>query len=402
MTTFRAKRVRALRIAIASGVAAALILPIGVAMAWNQLLDSRSSTSVAADLITIPDTPAALVAALGEGGQLSHLFVATLDASGVGGTIVLMPIGAATETAAAETDDAGDTIDPQVPQRLADVYATDGLGGLANEVQGLLDVSFVAVGALGRAELVGILSPLGGVDVLLDRDVVTVAVDGTPTKLATAGEASYTVARVVDILLARRANEKESVRFARHREVWNDIVKRVGAGLDIPPEVDTTPAGLVDATNFMRRVLGGAEQVWQLSASPVLDKTLNPKRVDMYSLDRPEVVMVFASIAPSALSGADLPVAVLLDSPFNDPVVSRAAVAALLEAGIGVGAMREISARDSEATVIEADGDAAEALAALLDGSLGPVETKEWPAKVVGLDAAITLGADFVASVRNK
>ena len=402
MTTFRAKRVRALRIAIASGVAAALILPIGVAMAWNQLLDSRSSTSVAADLITIPDTPAALVAALGEGGQLSHLFVATLDASGVGGTVVLLPIGAATETAAAETDDAGDTTDPQVPQRLADVYATDGLGGLANEVQGLLDVSFVAVGALGRAELVGILSPLGGVDVLLDRDVVTVAVDGTPTKLATAGEASYTVDRVVDILLARRANEKESVRFARHREVWNGIVKRVGAGLDIAPEVDTTPAGLVDATNFMRRVLGGAVQVWQLSASPVLDQTLNPKRLDMYSLDRPEVVMVFASIAPSALSGADLPVAVLLDSPFNDPVVSRAAVAALLEAGIGVGAMREISARESESTVIEADGDAAEALAALLDGSLGPVETKEWPAKVVGLDAAITLGADFVASVRNK
>lgn len=402
MTTFRAKQVRALRIAIASGVAAALILPIGVAMAWNQLLDSRSSTSVATDLVTIPDTPAALIAAVGEGGQLSHLFVATLDASGVGGTVVLMPIGAATETAAADNDESGAIIDPQGPQRLADVYATGGLGGLANEVQGLLDVSFVAVGALGRAELVGILSPLGGVDVLLDRDVVTVAVDGTPTKLATAGEASYTIDRVVDILLARRANEKESVRFARHREVWNGIVKRVGAGLDLAPEIDTTPAGLVDATNFMRRVLGGAVQVWQLSASPVLDKTLNPKRLDMYSLDRPEVVMVFASIAPSALSGADLPVAVLLDSPFNDPVVSRAAVAALLEAGIGVGAMREISARESSSTVIEADGDAADSLAALLDGSLGPVETKEWPAKVVGLDAAITLGADFVASVRNK
>jgi hypothetical protein len=402
MTTFRAKQVRALRIAVASGVAAALILPIGVATAWNQLLDSRSSTSVATDLVTIPDTPAALVAALGEGGQLSHLFVATLDASGVGGTLVLIPIGAATETAAADTVDSGDTADPQVPQRLADVYATDGLGGLANEVQGLLDVSFVAVGALGRAELVGILSPLGGVDVLLDRDVVTVAVDGTPTKLATAGEASYTVDRVVDILLARRANEKESGRFARHREVWNGIVKRVGAGLDIAPEVDTTPAGLVDATNFMRRVLGGAVQVWQLSASPVLDKTLNPKRLDMYSLDRPEVVMVFASIAPSALSGADLPVTVLLDSPFNDPVVSRAAVAALLEAGIGVGAMREISARETPSTVIEADGEAAEVLAALLDGSLGPVETKDWPAKVVGLDAAVTLGADFVASVRDR
>jgi hypothetical protein len=402
VTTFRSKQVRALRIAIASGVAAALVLPIGGAMAWNRLLDSRASTNVAVDLVSIPDTPAALVAALGEGGQLSHVFVATLDASGVGGTVVLLPIGAATETATPGADDAVDVAQQQVPQRLADVYATDGLGGLANEVQGLLDVSFVAVGALGRAELIALLSPLGGVDVLLDRDVVTVAVDGTPTKLAMAGETSYTVDRVVDIILARRANEKESVRFSRHREVWNGIVKRVGAGLDIAPEVDTTPAGLVDAGNFMRRVFGGAVQVWQLSASPVLDKTLNPKRLDMYALDRPEVVMVFASVAPSALSGSDLPVAVLLDSPFNDPVVSRAAVAALLDAGIGVGAMREISAKESTSTVIEADSEVADSLSALLGSSLGPVETKDWTAQVVGLDASITLGLEFVASVRNK
>jgi hypothetical protein len=93
---------------------------------------------------------------------------------------------------------------------------------------------------------------------------------------------------------------------------------------------------------------------------------------------------------------------VLVDSTFNDPVVSRAAVAALLEAGIGVGAMREISAREAQATIIAADPDSAEALAALLDGALGTVETKDWPVKVVGLDAAITLGADFVASVRDK
>ena len=97
MTVFKEKQVRALRVAIAAGVAAALILPLGVAVAWNQLLDSQSATSVESSAITIPDTPAALVAGLGEGGQLSHLFVATLDASGVGGTVVLVPIGAATE-----------------------------------------------------------------------------------------------------------------------------------------------------------------------------------------------------------------------------------------------------------------------------------------------------------------
>ena len=399
MTTFRSRQVRALRIAIATGVASALMLPLGGVVAWNQLLDSRSSTAVTVNAIAIPDTPAALVAALGEGGQLSHLFVATMDASGVGGTLVLLPIGAATETVAVDSADAA-ADDAKLPRRLADVYATDGLGGLANEVQGLLDLSFVAVGALTRAELIDVLAPLGGVDVLLDRDVVTVAVDGTPTKLASAGETSYPIDRLVDILLARRPNEKESERFARHREVWNGVVKRVGAGLDLPPEVDMTPAGLADASNFMRRVIGGAIQVWQLAAAPVLDKTINPKRIDMYSLDRAEVVMVFASVAPSALAGADLPITVMIDSPFNDPVVSRAAVAALLDAGIGVGVMREVSAREQAATLVEADGEVADALSALLAGGFVSIETRNWESPVAGVDAAITLGADFANSVR--
>jgi hypothetical protein len=398
VTVFRSRQIRALRIAVASGIAAALALPLGIATAWNQLLDSRASTSVSQQGIAIPDTPAALIAAIGQGGQLLHVFVATLAADGVGGTVVLVPIGAATEVAIPEKKNEA----TEVSRRLADVYAQDGLDGLANEVQGVLDVSFVAVGALGRVELINLFAPMGGVNVLLDREVVTVAVDGTPTKLAGVGEESYPVDRVVDILLARGENEKESLRFARHREVWNGIVNRVGGGLDIPSEVDTTPAGLVDVTNFMRRVLGGAIQVWQLSAAPVLDRTLNPRRLDLYSLDRAEVVMVFASVAPSALVGSDAPITVMIDSPFNDPVVSRAAVAAFLEAGIGVGVMREISAQEIPETVIAADGNTAEQITALLAGTLGSIEESEWSNPVTGIAAAVTLGSNFVESVRNR
>lgn len=395
MTALRSRRLRALRIAIAAGVAAALVLPIGVTLAWNQLLDSRASTSVAGASIAIPDTPAALIAALGQGGQLSHLFVATLAADGVGGTVVLIPIGAATEVAPVAGASKQET-----SRRLADVYASDGLTGLANEVQGLLDVSFVATGAFSRAELINVFAPLGGVDVLLDREVVTVAVDGTVTKLADAGEALYPIDRVVDILLARRLNEKESQRFARHREVWNGVSARVGGGLELSPEVDTTPAGLADVTNFMRRVMAGTLQVWQLSAAPVLDSTLNPKRADLYSLDRAEVTMVFASVAPSALVGGDFPLTVMIDSAFNDPIVSRAAVARLLEAGIGVGVVREVSAREDAATVIAADSDTADAISALLAGGLGSVDTQKWQAAVSGIDASITLGSEFADLAR--
>ncbi len=398
MTVFHSRQVRALRIAVASGVAAALALPLGIATAWNQLLDSRAATSVTQQGVAIPDTPAALIAATGQGGQLLHVFVATLAADGVGGTVVLVPIGAATEVAVPEKKN-----EPaEVSRRLADVYAQDGLNGLANEVQGVLDVSFVAVGALGRVELINLFAPMGGVSVLLDREVVTVAVDGTPTKLASVGEETYPIDRVVDILLARGEKEKESLRFARHREVWNGIVNRVGGGLDIPSEADTTPAGLADVTNFMRRVMGGALQVWQLSAAPVLDRSLNPRRLDLYSLDRAEVVMVFASVAPSALVGGDAPFTVMIDSPFNDPLVSRAAVAAFLEAGIGVGVMREISAQELPDTMVAADGNIAQQITALLAGSLGAIEESEWSTPVTGIAAAVTLGSNFAETVRNR
>ncbi len=398
-----ARQRRALRVALAATVVAVTALPVGGVLAWNQLLDSRASTAVAVEALAIPETPAALVAALGAGGQLSQLWVATLDASGVGGTVVLLPIGAATEQAATDSSTLSDSSAPSSPaERLADVYARDGLGALANEVQGLLDVSFISVGALARPELINVLAPLGGVDVLIDRPVVSVAVDGTPTQLAGAGEQSFTVDRVVDILIARRPNEKESDRFTRHREVWNGITKRVGAGVEIAPEVDTTAAGLVDATNFMRRVMGGAVQVWQLSAAPVLDKTLNPKRVDMYSLDRAEVVMVFASVAPSALSGADLSVSVMVDSPFNDPVVSRAAVARLLDAGIGVAVMREISAREQAETLVSGDDEIVAAMTAALGSSLGSLQGSRWAAPVSGVAAHITLGAEFAELARTN
>jgi len=77
-------------------------------------------------------------------------------------------------------------------------------------------------------------------------------------------------------------------------------------------------------------------------------------------------------------------------------------VAALLDAGVGVGVMREVSAQEASDTFIRADGEVADVLAALLSGALGPVQKGAWASPVVGIDAAITLGADFVASVRNK
>jgi hypothetical protein len=51
--------------------------------------------------------------------------------------------------------------------------------------------------------------------------------------------------------------------------------------------------------------------------------------------------------------------------------------------------------------VVAGDPEVAEALSALLAGTLGELETREWAAKITGVDAAITLGTSFADLVRN-
>ncbi len=111
--------------------------------------------------------------------------------------------------------------------------------------------------------------------------------------------------------------------------------------------------------------------------------------------------MVFASVAPSALVGGDYPLTVMIDSPFNDPIVSRAAVARFLEAGIGVGVMREVSARESAATLVSGDSETTADLTSLITDDFGTVTVERWTSPVSGIDASVTLGTEFAELVRS-
>jgi hypothetical protein len=391
MTALVERARRRIRIAIGAGVVSALMLPIGGALAWQRLLNSQSGTSVTATAQEVPSTPTALLAGVGAGGQLSSLAVLALDPSGVGGTVVLVPVGTATEVAAGDTS-----------SRLAEVFAEDGLDGLVAETQAVLDVSFVTAAAYDREQLIDVLAPLGAITVLLDRDVVVTGADGTDVILATTGEQPLPVDRVVDVLLARRAQESEADRFSRHKEVWTGIVERLGIGLDLAPEVDATPAGLSSMTNFAARMFAGSMQVWQLAAAPVIDDGRNPRRVDMYSLDVAETLMIFASVAPSSLVSADVSMTVMIDSSLNDPLISREAVGRLTALGIGVGLVREVQGLPPVKTTVALWVDGADALPDIMRDTFGEVARIDGSLRVDGIDAVVTLGGSFAELVRGN
>jgi hypothetical protein len=292
---------------------------------------------------------------------------------------------------------AGDT-----SSRLAEVFAEDGLDGLVAETQAVLDVSFVTAAAYGRGDFIDLLAPLGAITVLLDRDVVVTAPDDTEVVLATTGEQPLPVDRVVDVLLARRAQESEADRFSRHKEVWTGIVERLGIGLDLAPEVDATPAGLSSMTNFAARMFAGSMQVWQLAAAPVIDDGRNPRRVDMYSLDVAETLMIFASVAPSSLVSADVSMTVMIDSSLNDPLISREAVARLTALDIGVGLVREVQGLPPVKTTVALWVDGADALTDIMRDTFGDVARVEGTVRVDGIDAVVTLGGSFAELVRGN
>ena len=96
--TARARRRRKRTIATLVSMVLLLIAAFAVvAVGALTLLDSEEGEAVAGDereVITLPDTPNAMLAVSDDAGRLTSLVVATLDPTGEGGSIVTVPVNA--------------------------------------------------------------------------------------------------------------------------------------------------------------------------------------------------------------------------------------------------------------------------------------------------------------------
>ena len=83
--------------ALACGIASACLLPIGGVIAARSLLNSSGGQRVDdSGALLIPATPAALLATVNDINQVTSLTAFVLAPSGIGGTIISLPVGAST------------------------------------------------------------------------------------------------------------------------------------------------------------------------------------------------------------------------------------------------------------------------------------------------------------------
>ena len=417
MTAIPSRQRNRMLAALACGIASACLLPIGGVIAARSLLNSSGGQRVDdSGALLIPATPAALLATVNDINQVTSLTAFVLAPSGIGGTIISLPVGTRAET-----------LGGQAPHRVGDTYPQAGIEGMLLEVEGSLDVTFSVVGAVVRSDLAGVLNVLPSIPVNFERPVVNTALvmpDPTTTttiksrsskstettlppqptavdsELFPAGEQNLTGDQAALLLYAQKSGEPEFDRLAHIKAMWSGVAAAVGTGL--APEVAQFDAALVGIETpneigvFMRQMFGGPIQVWQLSAQPLVGDD-NPLGIDLYALDRFEVLMIMASVAPSSLSIANDTLAVQVDNPFNDANITRAIVERLSYLNVTVALIRNLPAPLEQKTQIKTSDITQSELQKIgIESIIGPVEFGKLKQPVQGIGAQIILGQDFV------
>ena len=387
MTAIPSRRHNRTVAAFLCGLLGMVMLPSGLALAANSLLHSTDGDSVdSKNVMKIPSTPAALLAVVDGNGFVASLQMIALAPGGRGGTIVSIPVGAASVVAAGEA-----------PRRVGDAFLLNGIDGLTTDVEGLLNVTFTAKAAVTEVEMAAMLAGERDVNVEIDRAVNTLLPTGIQ-EILPAGKHTLTSAQVAGILASNQAGAPESDRLPIIKSLWVGIA---GAGLNIATTTTevvgtaTTLAPALTVQDFLQRTLTGEVQVWQFAANAIPEGELNPTNSDMYALDKAEVIMVVASVAPSSVSSLYAAINVQIDSAFTDATITREAVLRLSILGVNVVLVREVTGEPVAETVVQYSDDPVRAEVESYSSIFGPLTPKRVTQQVEGVDARIVLGTNF-------
>lgn len=383
--------------AVVTGLVGLVMLPSGLVVGANSLLNETGGNSVDDSSATkIPVTPTALVAVTNSRNEVASLAMLALDPSGRGGSIVSIPVGAN-----AEIPKSG------AIHRIADAYATGGIDALRADVEGLLNVSFNLVDDVDAAELGVYLQEFGDRPANLPAPVLDSAADGATLPVLDAGSATLTPQQIASGLASSLTGVPESTRLPTVKELWTAVAS--GAGTEVAATgtsapgpaatepVVTTAAGAepADLFGYFGALRQGRVQVWQFSSVLITDPTRNPGNLDLYDIDGGEVIMVMASVAPSAIALVSNSIAIMIDTPYDDSELVREAVLRLAYVGANVAVVRTVNEAPTKETtvfynesIVRSD---IEGYSSLL-GTMSFVKTDE---TIEGVNARIVLGEDF-------
>lgn len=397
MTAIPARRRRRLIAACVTSVLTVISLPGGLVLGTNMLLNNSGGQNVESkELVRIPSTPLHLVALTNNRNEVSTLALFALAPQGRGGTIISLPVGSQADVA------------PEVaPRRLGDSFLTGGIDGLQIDVEDLLNISVESSSVHSAAEFAIELQQIGTQTITLAQPLIDSDALGAQIVVIESGAATVNPTQIATGLVAERIGLDELTRFEAIKALWAAVARAGVATTDEETQtVDTSTTqpteqseaqALTKLQKYLTAMLQGRIDVWQFSGTRIIDTQRNPKAVDLYSLDGGEVLMVMASVAPSALRLVSNNLSVMVDVPFNNSNYAKEAVTRLAYAGANVVLVRQTTDTPSEKTIAFVNDSITRVEVESYAGLIGPIEFVETLQLIDGVNVRIVLGNEFVA-----
>jgi len=389
MSTLKQRRRHQTWVAFGAGVLVLVLLPVSVVVAWRAIRDSKAAQEIVAlPSRDLPTTPTAILAVTDELNFLSSISIVALTPDGAGGTVMIMPVGLMVPG------------QPEgQPKRLADVYGSDGVDALKSAVESVTNSQIDLIAVNGVDATAELIARVGTTTPTYEVDVTDTETDATRS-VASAGVNEFSPLQAAQVLAARDVSQMESARMPNVKATWDAIVASVGNGsigavpaVVIPDVGAQTPP---DMPAFMSALFAGPIKVWQFASERVTDTEANPQDIDVYGYNAGEVVMVMASVAPSAMVAVLPTLSVQIDSPYADIEVTKEATFRMLYMGTNVILVRQVSSTPPPITIIKYADEMDRAMAEPLTTMFGEIVFEKATERVEGINVQVILGDSFV------
>jgi hypothetical protein len=324
MTASAAARKRATQIGGGLALGVAILATVVLATAVVTLRTSQEGRAPEVDgrlVVSFPVTPNAVVGIVDDLDRLTSLAVLTLHPSGVGGSIVVVPVNVDT------TNGFGPERQPLSRQPFPpddEVQADQLSAGL----EPLLTLTIERTIVLGPSELTEVLAPLGEFDVELPQNVVDFDADG-PGVVAQEGAASLDAGEMVEAFTAISADGESYDHHDVDVALWSSVAAAAtgspatAPNIDVPVDEFDRPVAPATAAELVDRMLAGEVGVRDLRINAAATASAeNEDATDFVVADRRDPLLVFGAVSPSLVSKPNESLSFKLVVAFDDAQVA--------------------------------------------------------------------------------
>lgn len=389
MTSLTSRRRRHTFYALAAGLVAAVLAPTLVYVGAKAISNSKAGKNALANVKpeqTFPQTPTAMLATVNAANELTSVTVFVLapdsDVSAAGydqrgGSVVSVPINV-------DSGSGGPLL------TLHDAYALGGEAELRIDLEAVINLTIDYSSIMTGDQVTEFLTGLPAVQATLPRDVL----GADDAVLFPKGSVSLTSAQLAQIMTTRSPTERGHLRQQNLDAVWAAIASTVGTGRQ-----DQTLSAITPVTfdEVAARLMAGPIASRGLLARP-LDAQLNAEGRDIESLDRPDAILVFASIAPAQMSRPASGLSYRIEAPPGYDQQVRKTIGILLASGGNIVSV-DLNSKPTPETTFRIYDATLAGVEPTDNAVFGTIKIETPDARLGGIDETLALGTDYLKNV---